>query len=75
MIRQLAHRLWLGCQPYNPADLYTQKYLLVLISVGGHRGVVSLEGLGKLKQFIYLIGTRTRDIPLCIIAPQPSTLT
>jgi hypothetical protein len=32
--RQSAHTRWLGCQPYAPAALYSQKYLLVLISVG-----------------------------------------
>jgi CMP-N-acetylneuraminic acid synthetase len=28
-------------------------------------------GLGKLKNINYFIGTRTRDLPACIIAPQP----
>jgi hypothetical protein len=35
---------------------------------------VRLEGLGKLKNINDLIGTRTRDIPVCSIVPQPSTL-
>jgi hypothetical protein len=34
---------------------------------------VRLEGLGQLKQ-IHLIGTRTRDLPVCSIVPQPTTL-
>jgi hypothetical protein len=32
-----------------------------------------LEGLGKLKT-IHLIGTRSRDLPVCSIVPQPTTL-
>jgi hypothetical protein len=40
--------------------------LLVLISVGGRensRAINKLEGLGKFKIFIHLIGSRTRDLP------------
>jgi hypothetical protein len=33
-----------------------------------------LEGLGKLKKKIHLIGTRTRDLPACSIVPQPTTI-
>jgi hypothetical protein len=33
-----------------------------------------LEGLGALKIFNYRIGTRTRDLLICTIAPQLSTL-
>jgi hypothetical protein len=33
---------------------------------------VLLEGFGKLKR-IHLIATRTRDLPACSIAPQPTT--
>jgi hypothetical protein len=29
------------------------------------------EGLGKLIKVIHLIGSRTRDVPVCNIAPQP----
>jgi hypothetical protein len=29
------------------------------------------EGLGKLKKLTELIGSRTRDLPACIIVPQP----
>jgi hypothetical protein len=32
-------------------------------------GLVWPEGLGKLKKFIYLIRSRTRDLPACSIAP------
>jgi hypothetical protein len=32
-----------------------------------------LEGLGKFKK-INLIGIRSRDLPACIIVPQPTTL-
>jgi hypothetical protein len=35
---------------------------------------VRLEGLGKLKTSNDLIGTRSRDLPACSIAPQPATL-
>jgi hypothetical protein len=35
---------------------------------------VQLEGLGKLEQFNDLIGTRTRDLPACSVALQPTTL-
>jgi hypothetical protein len=34
---------------------------------------VRLEGLGKLKKKIHLIGTRSRDLPACSIVPQPTT--
>jgi hypothetical protein len=34
---------------------------------------VRLEGLGKLKK-THLIGTRTRDLRVCSIVPQPTTL-
>jgi hypothetical protein len=33
-----------------------------------------LKVLGKLKKFIHLIGSRTRDLPTCSIVPQPITL-
>jgi hypothetical protein len=33
--------------------------------------LVRLEGLGKLKNFIQLIGTGTRDLPTCSVVPQP----
>jgi hypothetical protein len=29
------------------------------------------EGLGKLKKFIHLIGSRTRNLPTCSIVLQP----
>jgi hypothetical protein len=35
---------------------------------------VQLEGLGKLKTFNDLIGTRNRDLSTCSIVPQPTTL-
>jgi hypothetical protein len=30
-----------------------------------------LEGLGVLTKFMHSIGSRTRDLPACSIAPQP----
>jgi hypothetical protein len=33
------------------------------------QGLVRPEGLGKLKKFIYLIGSLTRDLPACSIVP------
>jgi hypothetical protein len=71
------HKWRLGCQLYVSAVLCHQKDFLALISVtgcGNPRAIVQLEGLGKLKEFNQLIGTRNRDLPACSIAPQPSTL-
>jgi hypothetical protein len=35
---------------------------------------VRLEGLGELKNPMAPIGNRTRDLPICSIVPQPTTL-
>jgi hypothetical protein len=35
---------------------------------------VRQEGLGKLKHFNYINGTRTRDLPASSILPKPTTL-
>jgi hypothetical protein len=35
------------------------------------RGLERLEGLGKLKNFVHLIGARTRVLPACSMVPQP----
>jgi hypothetical protein len=35
---------------------------------------VQLEGLGKLKKKIHLVGTRTRDLSACSAVSQPSTI-
>jgi hypothetical protein len=44
---------------------------LVLISVNGFQGVVRPEGLGKLKEFSHLTGSRIRDFPACSTVLQP----
>jgi hypothetical protein len=38
------------------------------------RAMTWLKGLGKLKEISVLIDTRTCDLPVCGIEPQPSTL-
>jgi hypothetical protein len=57
------------------SDLRAFFLFLVLISVRGSeiQGLVRLEGLGKLKKIIYLIGPRTRDLSACSIVAQPTT--
>jgi hypothetical protein len=75
--RQSAHRWRQGCQPYAPAALYPQGIFVVLISVRGWvdpRAIFRLEGLGQLKKKIHLIGTWTRDLPVCSIVPQPTSI-
>jgi hypothetical protein len=37
------------------------------------QGQVQPEGLGKVKKINDLIGSRTRDLPICSIVPQPIT--
>jgi hypothetical protein len=35
------------------------------------QGLVRPQGLGKLRNFIHLIGSRTSDLPACSLVPQP----
>jgi hypothetical protein len=35
------------------------------------QGLVRPEGLAKLKKFVHLIGSRTRDLPAYSLVPQP----
>jgi hypothetical protein len=61
-----------GCQPCAPAAALLPRnsifMLLVLISVkrlSKPQGLVRPEELGKLIKIIHLIGSRTRDLPVC----------
>jgi hypothetical protein len=47
-------------------------FLLEAVQIMG--ASVRLEGLGKFKEFSEHMGTRTRDLPTCSMAAQPSTL-
>jgi hypothetical protein len=49
-------------------------HFLILIAVRccvNTRAIVQLERLGKLKEFMNLIGTQTHDLPAFSIVPQP----
>jgi hypothetical protein len=57
--------------------LLTPGRFLVLISARGcvdFRVILRMERLGQLKNFNYLIGNRTRDLLVCSVVPQPTTL-
>jgi hypothetical protein len=60
---------------YEPAALYPpQKHHFSASTHFWYRlnepqGLVRPEGLGKLKKFILLIGSRTHDLPVCSIVP------
>jgi hypothetical protein len=57
--------------PFTPQE--DSSYSFLLRGWVDSRAIVRLKGLGKLKK-IHLIGTRTRDLPVCSIVPQPTTL-
>jgi hypothetical protein len=69
---QCSHR-WLGCHLYAPAALYSQKYVLVCISVRvcvNPAAMMRLEGLLKIINKIKdIIWTGTRDFQACSIVP------
>jgi hypothetical protein len=78
---QSVHKWRLGCQPYSPAALYPLpsrkifwcSFPLEAESIPGPSAVGRITEIGR-KKSNYLIGTRTRDLPACSIAPQPSTV-
>jgi hypothetical protein len=41
----------------------------LLFRLSRPQGLLRLEGLGKFKKFVHLIGTRTIDLPACSIVP------
>jgi hypothetical protein len=75
--RQSSERWAWNFEPYAPVDLYHPGRFLVLMSVRGWvnpRAIAQLEAVGKWTNFNYRISFRTRDIPACSIAFQPTTL-
>jgi hypothetical protein len=42
----------------------------LLLRLSKPQGVMRLEGLGKFKKFVHLIGTRINDLPVCSIVPR-----
>jgi hypothetical protein len=71
--RQSARRWRQDCQPYAPAALFSQKHYFSVSGINFFyrlsepQGLVRPEGLGRLKTFIQLIGSGTRDLPACSI--------
>jgi hypothetical protein len=57
-----------GDEPHVTAALYSPEFLLFMILVlrlSKLQSLVRPEGLGKLIQFIHIIGSRTRNLPTC----------
>jgi hypothetical protein len=55
-----------------------QRRFLVLVPVRGRvnlRAIVRLDTLSKLRKSSAFIGSRNRDLPVCSVLPQPTTLT
>jgi hypothetical protein len=75
--RQSAHRWRKDYHPYAPAALCSKEHYfsasgtLFCYSLSKPQGLVRPEGLGKSKEFIHLVGSRTRDLPACSLVPYP----
>jgi hypothetical protein len=73
--RQSAHRWRWGCRPKAPGTLYPQEdswysFLLEAESTPGPR----CGWIRSIEKSNDHIGNRTRDLPVCSIVPQPTTL-
>jgi hypothetical protein len=63
--------------PLRASSPLPQGRFLVLISVRSWvdpRAILRLQGSGKLKNEMHLIGTRALDLPACSVVPQPTAL-
>jgi hypothetical protein len=57
-----------------PRNIISLLLILICERLSKPQGVVRLQGSGKLKKCIHLIGTRTRDLPARSVEPQPMLL-
>jgi hypothetical protein len=54
---------------YSPETLFLCFWYSFLLGLVKPQGLVRPEGLGKLIKIVHLLGSRTRDLPVCNIAP------